>query len=105
MRGGGQRPHGAFPNIHAFWQGMASLTLVSDEDPVPLPGALHPGAVQGVVRLLLQLLKVKFKELEASIGAQFSSTAGGENHTLKANKCPTATLNNQTESTGFSTCA
>ena len=71
MRGGGQRPHGAFPNIHAFWQGMVSLTLVSDEDPVPLPGALHPGAVQGVVRLLLQLLKVKFKELEASIGAQF----------------------------------
>ena len=37
---------------------MVSLTLVSDEDPVPLPGALHPGAVQGVVRLLLQLLRV-----------------------------------------------
>ena len=37
----------------------SSLTLVSDEDPVPLPGALHPRAVQGVIRLLLQLLKVK----------------------------------------------
>ena len=74
-----------FLKILAFWQEMASLTLVSDEDPVPLPGALHPGAVQGVVRLLLQLLKVKFTGLEASTSAQFSSTAGSENCTLKGN--------------------
>ena len=81
MRGGGHRLFGAFPKDSGVLARDGFPTLVSDEDPVPLPGALHPGAVQGVVRLLLQLLKVKFKELEASIGAQFSSTARSENHT------------------------
>ena len=29
MRGGGQRPFGTFPKIHPFWEGDASLRIIT----------------------------------------------------------------------------